>query len=239
MKMDTQTLINGDVLENRIEEAWAFSLSDKNRPWVTSSLPCPTLDEWLLFSIDPSHSADMRRLLMPNALSLFSQLAYCVDMNVEKLGSTTGDRSTRRKRTLTSISLQEKRAIAERVWLGQDRFMFVQVGKNKTPVLQDRFLTAAAKNVCGDVPFDSNKLTYSAQFVYYYKARSVLSRCKVYHIFMDGSSIGGSPSELVFVWAPEVGGGAYAPVFVTQNSSESFFFAPPAMQVFKKEIRFS
>ena len=238
--MDTQTLINQDVLDNVIEEAWAFSLSDRNRPWVTSSLSCPALDEWLLFSIDPGHSADLHRLLMPNALSLFSQLAYCVDTNVDKLGSTTGDRSTRKKRTLTSISLQEKRAIAERVWTGQDRFMFVQVGKNKILSLQDRFLAAAAKHVCGDLPLDTNKLTYSAQFVYYYKARSVLSRCKVYHVFMDGSSIGGSPSELVFVWAPEVGGGAYAPVFVTQNVRKVFFFSRPSCNFLKNgEIQFS
>lgn len=66
-----------------------------------------------------------------------------------------------------------------------------------------------------------HKAAYTAQFVYYFTAYQQLQRAKVFHLYIDGSSIGGSPSELAYLWSPELGRGAYAPVYATWLASSA------------------
>lgn len=61
-----------------------------------------------------------------------------------------------------------------------------------------------------------DKVAWAAQFVYYFVAKEKLRQTRAIHFYMDGSSVGGSPCELVFVWSPELRKGAYAPVYATR-----------------------
>lgn len=103
----------------------------------------------------------------------------------------------------------------------RENFLGVALFLSLSLVWQDRFLLRAAKAVLPNADDTvlakvASRVSYASQFVYFYKAQHALSKCKVYHLYMDGSSIGGTPSELIYIWSPELEKGAYAPVCVTR-----------------------
>ena len=58
----------------------------------------------------------------------------------------------------------------------------------------------------------SKKTAFNAMYVYYRHAKNTIGNANAIHWYMDGSSVGGYPSELIFLWSPRLKTGFYAPV---------------------------
>ena len=109
--------------------------------------------------------------------------------------------------------------------------MFALYGiQTRVCVCQEKFLSKAAANALQrfkptkiQLANFTAKVAYNAQFVYYFHARERLRKARVYHWYMDGSAIGGYPSELIFIWSPEEKVGAYAPVLARASRCVFYF----------------
>ena len=108
-------------VRDAVAEAWGEDLRNDEKPWVRCSLSSMTLPDFLAFAFDPGHSQELRARLQPNALSLMSQLADILDGAVTLLGRERETGPIRgQKKQSPAMTLEQKRAIAERIWAGKD-----------------------------------------------------------------------------------------------------------------------
>lgn len=124
MRIDTSQFVAQEILVDFLRDPWASDFQTREKPWLRSPIQTPQLHEWIVFSLDPTHSEELKGLLVPNALSLMSQIASLLDMNVTSIGSEIPEFSISgcKKKLSTSVTLNIKKAIAWKVWKGEDWF---------------------------------------------------------------------------------------------------------------------
>lgn len=121
MQVDMGPLFTEEVRDS-IAMVWEEDLRCEKKEWVYNHFNQASFQEWLAFSVDPAHEKWLQQLLRPNALSLLSQFAYCLDSEILTLASQLSEcRASLYKKSPTSVTLQQKRMIAEEVWSGKER----------------------------------------------------------------------------------------------------------------------
>ena len=58
--------------------------------------------------------------------------------------------------------------------------------------------------------------------MYWNVARRELSKARALHVYMDGASIAKTPTEVLFVWSPELRNGCYAPPLAPASATIRF-----------------
>ena len=121
LTLETDCLWTQAMANDRISGPWSSDRRDAGKSWLTGPLDALTLPEFLAFALDPTHDKPLPDLLKPNALSLLSQVAKVLDDNLAELGRSEAVAGPHRfKRQGVAVTLQQKRAITERLWHGQD-----------------------------------------------------------------------------------------------------------------------
>ena len=123
MRFETRCLFSEGAYSILVEE-WNRFLGKVDTTWITSSFSRPTIAEFLMFSFDPRHRQDLSQLLRGNALCLLTQIALLLDDKVQEIGAQVEDfEVSRYKRRPSSILLEQKRLIAERLWNSKETLL--------------------------------------------------------------------------------------------------------------------